>query len=173
MVLVCASCLLLQLKRIMKDPNRGGGRDEEKHLKLSLLWNALLKIGEHPQALPVTHACRTKWCYRWQFQGTQTLVPCFDIKFSTFSIFCGRPNPQLIHYLDHWTVLKVLHPFLFEKICCVTAVPAEHVLAYITSAYDDAHLISPELFRSYSTGTAALQPGSWDVPQQQTEALTP
>lgn len=51
--------------------------------------------------------------------------------------------------------------------------PAEHVLAYITSAYADAHLISPELFRSYSTGTAALQPGSWDVPQQQTEALTP
>lgn len=61
----------------------------------------------------MTRSCRTKQCYRWRFQGTQTLVLCFDIKFSTFSILCGRPKPQLIGDLDHWTVLKVLHHFLF------------------------------------------------------------
>lgn len=50
--------------------------------------------------------------------------------------------------------------------------PAELVLGYITSAYaalKPAHLTPPEVFYSYSTGTAVLQPES----RAQTEALTP
>lgn len=122
----------------------------------------------------MTRSCRTKQCYRWRFQGTQTLVLCFDIKFSTFSILCGRPKPQLIGDLDHLTVLKVLHHFLFAwknflcySCACGICAGVHHIcLCYFETSTPNP----PQFFHTVSQQAQLLCSLG---PKQQTEALIP